>query len=232
VLVVGLLLSQSRGGVVAAVVMLIAGVCLAGRLRVWIGALCAVMIAVGVGYYVLFASEAIHARVNSLLRINAYGGLSDGSGRKDLWKVAVELIADHPILGVGARNYRSVTGESQIVHNTYLEIQAGLGALGMLLFLAVIVGAIVMSLRGIRYAVATNDVEGEFRARGVLVGIVGLLSSYVFISGEFQPQLWWLLGLAVACGGPPLREPSQESSSNSADSELASKGTANQSRLR
>ncbi len=224
VLAAGLLLSQSRGALVAAVVMLVAGVCLAGRLRAWIGALCCVMIAAGVGYYFSFASDATHARVNSLLRIDAYGGLSDGSGRKELWKAAIELIRDHPVLGVGARNFRTVTGESMIVHNTYLEILAGLGAVGMLLFLSVIAGAIVMALRGIRNGMATRDIEGEFQARGALVGIVGLLSSYVFISGEFQPQFLWLLGLAVACGGPRLREPSDESLASASDSELVERG--------
>lgn len=225
-LVVGLMLSQSRGALVAAAVMLVVGVLLAGKLRVWIGTLCAVTIAVGVGYYFLFASEAIHARVNSLLRLNAYGGLSDGSGRKELWKAALGLVKEHPILGVGARNYRTVTGESLVVHNTYLEILAELGVIGLVLFLGVVIAAIVVAGRGIRAALVAKDVDGEFQARGAVVGIAGLLTAYVFISGEFQPQLWWLLGLALACGGREPAEDPPESTQASAESTEAPSASA------
>lgn len=202
VLVVGLVLSQSRGALVAAAVMLIAGVLLAGRYRLRIAALVGVIVLVGVGYFAIFADDRVHKRLTSLVRADAYGGIADGSGRIQLWKAAIGLIEDHPIIGVGARNYRAMTGESLVVHNTYLEIQAELGLVGMILFMTVIIGTLVVAVRAVRASAAAGEVTNEFAARGAVVGLVGLLTAYLFISGEFQPPLWWLLGFALACGLP------------------------------
>lgn len=198
ILVIGLALTNSRGGLAAAAVMLVAGIALAGRLRARIAASVGVLILVGVGYVAFLAPEAIRAPVIGLLRIDAYGGVLDGSGRAGLWKAAVGVIADRPMLGVGARNFRTVTGEDIIVHNTYLEVQAELGLIGSLLFLALIGTALWMTFRAARTAAATGDRIGDFQARGVFVSLIGLLAAYFFLSGEYQVQLWWLLGLAFA----------------------------------
>lgn len=199
VLTAGLALSQSRGAFVAAAVMVVVATALAGRLRTKIAAVLGVVIVSGVGYYFLLAPEAVQHRVNSLLRTDVYGGIADGSGRRELWQRAIDLIKAQPLHGVGARNYRAVTGESLVVHNTYLEVLAEVGLVGLLLFLFVIVGVIKVLVSALRRG-DTGQPPAHWQARGVLVGLAGLLTAYVFISGEFQHQLWWLLGWALACG--------------------------------
>jgi hypothetical protein len=44
--------------------------------------------------------------------------------------------------------------------------------------------------------------ELEFHVRGLLVGVVGLLVSYFFLSAEIEKPLWFLL--ALLAGAPAL----------------------------
>ena len=218
VLLAGLLLTHSRGGLAAAAVMLGAGLLLGGRLRARIAALCGGVVLVGIGYYAFFASRVSVDRLVSIVHSNSSGRLSDGSGRLSLWKLAAHLIAERPVAGVGAGNYRAAVVEQHllpdatteafpltVVHNSFLEIQTELGLIGLALFVTLIGGAIAINLRAVRRAAATGDQDIELQARGILVGLIGLLAAHLFLSGEYQVQLWWLLGLALATAHPIRR---------------------------
>jgi len=199
-LLAGVALAQSRGAFVAAAVMLVAGIASAGRYRMRLAAAAGAVVVLSVGYVVLFAPQAVHRRLNSLLRADVYGGVADGSGRRELWEQAIALFPAHPLTGVGAHNYRSVTGEALVVHNTYLEILVELGLVGLVLFSIVLGGVVVRAGRRIRRS--PDGWTATLPARGAVVGLVGLLTAFVFISGEFTHQLWWLLGYALACAAP------------------------------
>jgi len=212
-LIVGLLLTDSRGGLVAFAVMLVAALLLAGHLRARIAAVVGVSALLGIGYYVLFASEVSVARMVSLVYGGDSGRLSDGSGRLPLWRLAVELASERPLVGVGAGNFRNAAEQYiavhpefarprlEVVHNTYLEIQTELGLVGLLLFLTLLGGAVAMLVRTMKRAVAIGDRDGSVQARGILVGMTGLLAADLFLSGEYQVQLWWLIGLGIAGAG-------------------------------
>ena len=98
---ISLFLTESRGGLVALVVVLVASVALAGRHRPQALALSLVVAGLGVAYYTMFASH------ESLQRLTEFVA-SGGTGRTDLWAVAVEMIRDNPLLGVGAGNFQNV----------------------------------------------------------------------------------------------------------------------------
>jgi O-antigen ligase len=212
-LIVGLLLTDSRGGLVALAVMLGAALLLAGHLRARIAAVCGVSVLVGIGYFVLFASDVSVARLVSVVHGGASGRLSDGSGRLPLWRLAIELVSERPLAGVGAGNFRSAAEQHfardptlarpplEVVHNTYLEIQTELGLVGLLLFLTLLGGAVAMLFRALQRAAAIGDRDGSLQARGILVGMTGLLVADLFLSGEYQVQLWWLIGLGIASAG-------------------------------
>ena len=147
---VALLETQSRGGLVALVVTLAAGMVFGGRFRRHFAAVCAAIAFVGLAYFAAFATaEAVG-------RITNPGG---GAGRSDLWAVAAEVVSDHPLVGVGAGNFpivapQYVTGtldlpEVQLVvdqptvaHNTYIGVLAELGVVGLIAFAVVVLGRI------------------------------------------------------------------------------------------
>lgn len=136
--------------------------------------------------------------------------------RRLVTRVAWEMFLDHPGLGVGAGNYAtrfapyaSRTGsaareyddpsEPQFPHNLYLEIGAETGLVGLLAFgLAVVVifGALVRARR--RFLKLGEQGLADLSA-ALALGLVGYLTSSLFLHGHFLRYLWLLFGLALAC---------------------------------
>jgi O-antigen ligase len=138
-----------------------------------------------------------------------------GTGRLDLWSVAIRVIGDHSILGVGAGNMpvvapryatetinlpdvRFVVDTPKEAHNTYLGVFAELGVVGLLAFGVVVVSALVVARRSTRAFANAREPELELISRAVLISLVGLLTAFIFESDEYEKQLWLLVGLAVA----------------------------------
>jgi O-antigen ligase len=207
-IVLALLGTGSRGGLVGLAVSLAVAVAFGGALRMPIVALVAIVVGLGVGYYTFVASPFVRDRVVHF----SSGG---GTGRTDVWKVATAVARDHPILGVGAGNFPVIEPEyavrainlsqiqlivdtPKVVHNTYLEVQTELGAPGLIAFLLVVGGAIASTFGAIRGALAAGDRELEFLARGSLVALAGYLAAATFGSSEYGTPLWLFLGLATA----------------------------------
>jgi O-antigen ligase len=77
--------------------------------------------------------------------------LKEGSnqGRIQIWKEAVEIIRDHPLLGVGIGNYSKavkVTAtyrEPIYAHNTYLDIAAETGIASVIIWIGLLMAAAV-----------------------------------------------------------------------------------------
>jgi O-antigen ligase len=208
VLALALFLTQSRGGLVALAVGCLAALLLAGPKRPHALAVVLTVSALGVSYYMLVAPPGSVQRIT-----NATSG--GGTGRVDLWSVASEVAADHPISGVGIGNFpviepayaagttnlpgvEHVVDDPKVVHNTYLEVLAELGSIGLLIFAALVAGALVLAFRAFRAFARSGDGEMEMLTRGLIVGLIGMLTAFIFISGEYQKHLWLLLGLAVA----------------------------------
>ena len=209
VMIYALFLTGSRGGLVGLVVSLAMAVILGGSLRKHIVAVLVVVIGVGVGYYGVIAPPAAKARITN---VSAEGG---STGRLDIWTVSTAVSADRPLLGVGAGNFpivgptyaaetanlsdiRFIVDTPKVVHNTYLEVLAEMGAPGLIAFLLMVGAAIASAVRAISAAHAAGDRELEFLGRGVAVALVGFLATATFGSYEYRKELWLLLGLATA----------------------------------
>ncbi len=205
--VVALALTQSRGGFVGLAVALIAAVVLAGRARPRIAVGVVLVVALGVGYYAEYAPAQVKARFSTISAQNT-------SGRSDEWRIAARMFEDHPVLGVGLGNYPSVEPRYAtrslnlqfvrfvvqlrlVAHNTYLEVAAELGAAGLATLLALLGFTLVPATRALARFEATGD-DLEFYARGLVVGAVGMLTAYTFMSAQYEKQLWLILGLLAA----------------------------------
>lgn len=210
--VVALILTQSRGGIVGLGVGLTAAIFLGGAARPRIVAAVLLVFAVGLVYYFEYAPS--HLKVSGSLA-------SQSSGRSDEWKIAVRMFADHPLKGVGLGNYvvvepsyatRSfnlnfvhlIVNQPLVAHNSFLEIAAELGIVGIVLFVTIL-GLAAARARSALASLARAGDALEFYARGLLAGVIGMFGAYVFLSDEYQKQLWLLLGLlavlpAIAAG--------------------------------
>jgi O-antigen ligase len=196
-------LTVSRGGLVAFGAALIAGIAMAGKRRGKVVALAVIGAVLAVGYFGMFAPAAARERITES---------NGGTGRLDIWTVGWRMVQGAPIQGVGAGNFTVVSihyliapgallrddfivDVPKVAHNTYLEVLAELGIVGLTLFLIVIVFSIACAVRAARYAEQVGDVQMDILARAIVVALVALLAAYAFISREYSKQLWLLLAL-------------------------------------
>jgi O-antigen ligase len=101
----------------------------------------------------------------------------------------------------------------KVAHNTYLEVFAELGIVGIVAFVGIVGGALWKAPDAIRTFMRSGDFSNEALARGLLVGLAGMLAAYLFVSGQYEKQLWLLVGLTAAlpsvarAGSGTSREP-------------------------
>lgn len=203
----GIMLSLSRGGLIALAVAMLIGVVVSGRWRPRVAVLAGVVVSAAFFYFALFASLPARERVTEL------GG---GTGRVDLWTVGWRMVEDKPIGGVGVGNFRDssihyllrpgvierddfIVSSPKVAHNTYLQILAETGIVGLLLFLAILglsLGSVLVAARAFERA---QDVQMEIISRALFAGLAGYLVAIFFISEMYSKVMWLLL----ACG-PPL----------------------------
>ncbi len=187
-----LLLTFSRGALLAVAIALPVGLVL-GRRRRLAGAAVA---AEAVGGIALVALAS--ARIGSL-----FGGGS-GSARLSIWRSALAMIRDHPVFGVGLDQFlyqyapRYVRPEAwperftSHPHDLVLDLWLRLGIMG------VVVGAVLATLlvRMARRAVAAGSTLGLGAACALLAGAIhGLVDN-----GYFLPDLaltFWFLAVVL-----------------------------------
>jgi putative inorganic carbon (hco3(-)) transporter len=208
-------LTQSRGAILGLAVALVAAVVCAGRrARPRILALVLVLVAGGMGYYLIY--KPAHVFQNNV------GGISAASsGRLDEWNVAVRIFEGHPVGGVGLGNYQTVepsyatqnvninavdyvVTDRLVAHNTYLQMAAELGLVGLFLFLAILIAPLWIGGRALATA-GSRLAELEFHVRGLYAGVLGMLVAYFFLTAELEKPPWFLLAL-LACVPALLRD--------------------------
>ena len=122
---------------------------------------------------------------------------------------------DHPIVGVGLSNYQDraadyvrrpreiqfvelIAEKPHVVHNTYLQLWAETGLIGLLLFLGVATTALQTALRAARSFDAQGDDGLATLSRAVFVGILALLAASLFLTNGHDSRLWLLFGMSAA----------------------------------
>src|SRR6185437_1491308 len=184
VLAVALFLTQSRGGLLALAVVAVVTPFLAGPVRLRAIAVILTIAAIGIGYYSLVAPPAAIQHVTSF----SAGG---GTGRTDLWRVAIEMWRDHPFAGIG-------TGNFTIVEPRYAVRTINLQLVDLVAFMGMVGGSLVVAWRSIKELERRGERRLEILARGLLIGTIGMLAAFVFITAQWEKQLWLLLGTCLA----------------------------------
>jgi O-antigen ligase len=198
----------SRGGLIALAASFAAALIFGGSRRPHVLAGLLTFAALGIAYFALAAPPEVTGRV---LHFTAGGG----SGRTDLWAIARQVARDHPVVGVGIGNFEDVepayasrttnlpavdliVDNPHVVHNSYLELLAETGVVGLALFVALVGAALALAWRAVRAFTRSGETDLELIGRGLLVGLVGMLAASIFLSAEYEKQLWLLLGFAAA----------------------------------
>jgi O-antigen ligase len=162
----------------------------------------------GVIYYVLIAPPEALSRITQF----SSGG---GTGRTDLWAVAWRIFRDHPLIGIGAGNFPVVeptyavqnlnitridfvVDVPHVTHNTYLQVVTDTGLIGGLAFLLIVLAALGGAWRAARAFGRQRALRLEVMTRGLIVGSLGTLAAFMFISAEYEKQLWVLLAMLAS----------------------------------
>jgi O-antigen ligase len=139
--------------------------------------------------------------------------------RGNLNRVALSLIADYPLTGIGPDNFVRVApeygtgwswmaaGEVHKVHNVYLALASEAGPLGLLLFLSFVGLVLLTTYRRERQPRSPGDWLSPPVARGILAGQIALLvhglAAWGLLSYGVFPLFWVLMGLVTCDTGEP-----------------------------
>lgn len=141
-------------------------------------------------------------------RIRQIFDQSQNESRIRLWKIAVLMIKDKPILGVGSGNYRTMYNTYQAKvpemgygaydkfhpHNLYLKAQSELGILGSISIVGIIVFSIIKTMQVIKIYIGDNFIGGFYQ--GVFVSF-GAFAFMNFIDNFFSAPkviaLFWII---------------------------------------
>lgn len=128
----------------------------------------------------------------------------DLNGRTELWREAADMIDAAPVEGIGAGAARGVIAGSLIgresgLHNTYLEVAAELGLVGLGLFLLVLVSAVFAGL-------SSMTIERRFLLVFSAVLAAGLFPRH----WEYNKTAWLCLAVMIGVGRFALQERSAE----------------------
>ena len=200
ILVLGLGATESRGGLIAAIVATAAALVVAKRGRILVIAFVAIMVGLVAIWFA--ATPDAYKRVTQTA--------DQGNGRSSLWIVGGRIFKDHPIAGVGLENYqvyapRYVSGPGvltfvnfiaerpHVVHNVYLQILVEVGLIGLGLFLAIILSSLAAAMRAARKFESRGDDDSSAFSRSVFVALLAALVASFFISNGNGFQIWVLL---------------------------------------
>ncbi len=189
----GIVMTGSRGALLAAFLVVVVWALLTGG-----RAAKAVLFAPAVGALALFV-PGVGSRLATLSLLGTSDGLEvvDPSleGRLAAQRVAVEVLADHPVTGVGPGNFLAVTQgylsrlgldvAPLAPHNQYLEAAAEGGLLGLAAWLLLLGGGVLVALRARNLAraagPAVDQVAPAALSNAVLAALAGWAVASIFL---------------------------------------------------
>ena len=142
----GLVLSASKGAIVALVVALAVAFARAGRASRIAGLIMAAVIGIAVA---VFAVGPLHQVIQYRLQATALD--YSVSQRMDLYRLAIDQSVRHPLLGLGLNNFSVVanrlTGVDTVPHNFVLGFLSETGIVGLVLVTAWLAGLLASAWR-------------------------------------------------------------------------------------
>jgi O-antigen ligase len=197
VLAVGVLLTLSRGGFLGLVAMgalLLWKLGRGRRMKITLAAamICGVLLATTPGGY--------GARIATIFNTEE-DQTGSAQERRQLMERAASIAISHPVVGVGMGNFHIYSIHEKAAHNSYLEIAAELGAIGLIAYLIVIF-APWRSLRRIERQTAGMSSKSEREMYWLSVAIQAALIAYIvcsfFASIQYLWNLYYTAAYAVA----------------------------------
>lgn len=153
------------------------------------------------------AGDAYWTRINTVLHPTRDYNLTSDQGRMRLWRRGVGYMLDHPVLGVGAGNFPRAEGTiSPLVertprgrnvkwgppHNSYVQVGAELGVVGLLIFAAFLISVFRALSR-----LSTPTGPPVRLAQSLTASLIGFVVGAFFLTLAYHDMLYMLTSLAL-----------------------------------
>ncbi len=203
----GIVLTSSRGAIIGLVAIGLTFLFFEQdrkvRKKILIGVVCVALL-----FVKLLDPTFIHRLVAT-----SEGADKTGSGRTEIWKYGIRMVADYP-LGTGGNGFEYLSpfyiperlltrGSRRAPHNTYLKVLVEQGALGLALFL-LFWGITIKMLHSVRKDImrlAPEPGSELFKVKQYALAteaaILGILVSSFFVDRLYFELLYWLAGMAT-----------------------------------
>jgi O-antigen ligase len=193
----GMFMSLSRGGMISLMleIFLCILIGMEGRKRLLLIPIMAVLAVGAISYQ--YAKRAQNQG-------DSYTAQEAETGRFDLWKAGFKAYIHNPVFGVGSRRFYEYSAHDyelghdlrgKVSHNTYVEVLAGTGTLGIVSFL--------MMLKSIYKALRRklpDDVSPwlEITRRAALIGFLSLLFRAFLDAKQHDWSFYFFCSVAIA----------------------------------
>lgn len=201
--VVGIALTQSRGGVLALAAVGTHAL-LVHKKRRW---LLVPLFCMGAALIVFFAEDTLWSRFHDLQSESDYN-YSAKDGRLEIWTSGLSMLATHPLFGVGIGQFSAAlgmigSGAYKTAHNSFLQLGVELGLFGFVVFLALLRSVFRMARAG----AASMSLPPACRIRhsALLLGLTGYCVGGFFLSQAYGNILYMLLALAAVMHSERIR---------------------------
>ncbi|MBC7878299.1 MAG: O-antigen ligase family protein [Anaerolineales bacterium] len=197
----GIILSGSRGGLLAVSLALFLFVLFQRNKFTW---LAVIGIIFTIGFFVM--PKEIKARVGIIDEPSEIGNSTD---RRLTYQIfGVDLFQQNPILGVGLdgfaesyaqSEYRFLiqTRELRVAHNTYLEIATGTGIVGLIPFIGILTIALFLAWKYSQSIYLKISPKLAMMSAGLFAALGGYYLGMLFGSRQYEKTFWFLLALPI-----------------------------------
>jgi putative inorganic carbon (hco3(-)) transporter len=192
---IGLLGTQSRGGILALAVV---GIVMTLFTDKKIVAACTTTFIAAL--VLAFAPQELWDRMSS---IKDYEQESSAAGRVNAWNWAWNYFLEHPMgggFGIFRLNVAGVTNDSYggylEAHSTFFESIAESGFIGTGLFVTLMIYSVIATLICLRKAKSANDVYVQRICQAVLAMLAGLYVGSMFLSLSTSPLFFYMFALS------------------------------------
>ena len=124
------------------------------------------------------------------------------------WKFGLQVIHEHPLLGVGYNNWLDYTafnfpdgllwGKIQQPHNIFIQACAELGYIGLIFFIVMTIFVFITNARTRALGRSLRNKFLVYMAYGLDAGLVGYLVAGFFVTVLYYPFFWIQMSMAVA----------------------------------
>jgi putative inorganic carbon (HCO3(-)) transporter len=201
---VSVLMTQSRGGFLTVGVFAALTIIYSSHVRWWMRVVPPILV---VCTYML-APPATKARLSTLFSPTEDYNMHDEEGRIEIWKRGIGYMLDNPISGVGMTNFPVAEAtlssgvRASVTHNSFLEVGAETGFPGLLLFVSMIGGAMVMlgrtraRLRR-HLGQSSRGKDLTFMAESLLLSLLAYCIGGFFLSLGYLPMLYSVIVISI-----------------------------------